>query len=330
MTPEQPDGDLLLKRFMALFPQRFGSTFRATGSTTWRAMSQFHYLEDDSILSSLGGSSKSIRACLLDKKTNFLALTCPTGNEGTDLETAGLIIKEVRGMGLKPNVYKESGSNAIQIFFAFSGLVETDYAAAVLASCLKNKTVVIHDTKTPFVLPLQQGFAWLSDSFSIKVQCDQIAIDAAMAMFLHDLNSNSVPSDVLENLVSTEKTLSSTEVPLSEIVEESEFEIGQPVIEGTLKELPKAIPDIDIAESATINNPPAEFPDAAILVPMPGGQQLLLFPVDTQVEQLELPKERPKRNKRARSDLPADTELEVFLPTLFTALPNDAQGVMQP
>ncbi len=325
---EQFDGDLLLKRFLALFPQRFGSTFRAIGATTWRAMSQFHYLEDHSILGSLGSSSKNVRACLLDEKTIYLALSCPTGDEGTDIEAAGLVVKQLRGVGLKPNLYREAASSAIQIFLAFSELVETDYAAAVIASYLENKTVVIHDTKTPFVLPLQQGFAWLNDNFSTKVECDQISIEAAMAMFLHDLNSNSVPSDVLESLANTEKTISSTEVPLLETVEEIEFEIGQPVVEEILEELPESYTDLDIHEPATILFPPAEFPGAAQAT-VPRGQQLLLFPNDPQVLQFELPKERPKRNKLARSDLPADIESAVFESTLFKALPTDAPSVMQ-
>lgn len=293
-------------------------------------MSQFHYLEDCSILASLSASSKVVRACLLDKRTRILALSCSTGDEGMDLETAKLVVKQLRVVGLKPNLYKGSGSNAIQIFLAFSGLVETDYAAAVLGSYLKNKTVIIHDTRTPVVLPLQRGFAWLNGNFSIKVECDQIGIEAAMAMFLHDVDSNSVSSDVLESLTDTEESLCSIEVPPLATVEDIESEIEQSVIEEIPKEPSQADPDIDIHESATIMSPPAEILSATTLATVPDGQQLLLFPVDPQVVQFELPKERPKRNKRARSDLPADFESQVFVPKLFTALPSDAQGVMQP
>lgn len=330
MAPEQLDSALLPKRFLALFPQRFGSTFRSTSGTVWRAMSQFHYLEDDSILASMGGSSKNIRACLLDKKTSYLTISCSTGDEGSDLEAAGLVVKQLCDIGLKPNLYKESGANAIQIFLTFSEPVETDYAARTIASVLKNKAAVIHDTETPFVLPLQQGFAWLNNDFSIKVECDQIAIEAAMAMFLHDLNSNSVPSDVLQTLTRTEEMLCSTEAPILETVEPIEFEVHQTVLEETLIELSETDLDIDIQESVIINLSPAELPGAATQVPVPCGQQLLLFPVEPRVVQLELPRESPKRKRRARSDLPADTQSEAFVPTLFTALPADAQRVLHP
>lgn len=293
-------------------------------------MSQFHYLEDCSILASLSSSSKTVRACLLDKKTRFLALSCPTGDEDIDLEPARLVVKHLRAGGLKPILYKESGSNAIQIFLAFSELIETDYTTSVIASYLNNEAVVIHDARTPFVLPLQKGFAWLNDNFSIKVECDQIGMEAAMAMFLHDLSSNSVSSDVLESLSNTEGALSSNEGPGLETLEDMELEVGQPDLEETLKERSQAAHDIDIHESATMKFPPAEFPVAATLPTAPGSQQLLLFPVDPRVVQFELPKERPKLNKRARSDLPVDTKPEVFVPKLFTVLHNDALGVMQP
>jgi|688.fasta_scaffold176696_2 hypothetical protein len=318
MPPEQLDSALLPERFLALFPQRFGSTFRATGGTAWRAMSQFHYLEDDSILASLGGSSKNLRACLLDKKTNFLTLSCPTSDE--ELELAKVAIEQLRSVGLKPNLYKESGSEAVQIFLAFSEPVDTDFAATAIGSFLKTKSLVVHNTKSPFVLPLQQGFAWLNNNFSVKVECDQIAIEAAIAMFLHDLNSNSVSPDVLATLAHTEETSCSTEP----------FDFDQSDLEETLIECVEADRAIDIQESPTKNLPPAEMPGAANQVPVPGGQQLLLFPVEPRVVQLELPKERPKRKKRARSDLPADTQSEALVPTLFTSLPTDAQGVLQP
>lgn len=330
MAPEQLDIALLPKRFLALFPQRFGSTFRALGGTAWRAMSQFHYLEDDSILGSLGGSSKNIRACLLDKKTSYLALSCETGDEGIDFEGARIVVKQLQDAGLKPNIYKESGSNAVQIFLAFSEPIETDYAAHAIASLLKNETVVIHDTETPFVLPLQQGFAWLNDDFSIKVECDQIAIEPAMAMFLHDLHSNSVPSDILERLGITEETLCTTATPVVETIELTEFKVPQPIADETLTAQQEAALDTHNQESAHINPPPAELPGVATQVQVPGGRQLLLFPVDSQVVQFEVPKERPKRKKRARSDLPADAQPEISFPSLFSVFPTDAQGVMQP
>jgi len=330
MAPEQLDSALLPNRFLALFPQRFGSTFRAIGGTAWRAMSQFHYLEDDSILGSLGGSSKNIRACLLNKKTSYLALSCTTGDEGIDFDVARAVVKQLRDAGLKPNLYKESGSNAIQIFLAFSEPVETNDAAQTISSFLKNKAVVIHDTERPFVLPLQQGFAWFNDNFSIKVECDQIAIDAAMAMFLHDLNSNSMPSDVLESLANTEETLCTTATPVVETIELTGFEVQQPIVEETLTESSEAALVNDIQESEGISLPPADLPGVATQVQVPGSQQLLLFPVDPQVVQFEFPKERPKRKKRARSDLPADGQSELSLPSLFSVFPTDAQRVMQP
>lgn len=330
MAPEQLDSALLPKRFLALFPQRFGSTFRATGGTAWRAMSQFHYLEDDSILASLGGSSKSLRACLLDKKTNFLTLSCPTGDEGLELDLAKIAIEQLRSVGLKPNLYKESGSNAVQIFLAFSEPVDTDFAATAIAALLKTQALVVHDVETPFVLPLQLGFAWLNNDFSVKVECDQIAIEAAMAMFLHDLDSNSVSPDVLATLAQTEEASCSTEPLFLKNIETVQFDFDQPDLEETQIESVEADLPIDISESPIINRPPAEMPGVSNQVPVPGGQQLLLFPVEPRIVQLEHPKERPKRQKRPRSDLPADTQSEVFIPTLFTSIPTDALGVLQP
>jgi hypothetical protein len=334
MAPEQLDSALLPKRFLALFPQRFGSTFRATTGTAWRAMSQYHYLEDDSILASLGGSSKNIRACLLDKKTSFLVLTCVTGDDGIDLEDAKLVVEQLRHVGFKPCIYKEAGSNSIQIFLAFSEPVETDYAAKAIASFLKNKATKLHDTETAFVMPLQQGFAWLNNDLSNKVECDCIAVEAAMAMFLHDLDSNSVSSELLEplaaNKLDAEESSCSISSLILDAVELEAVKVEELDVQVAVEQSVQADPDIEIQKPAETNIPPAEVPAVSAQVPVPGGQQLLLFPVTPQIVQLEHPKERPKRKKRARSDLPADTQSEVYIPTLFTALPIDALGVLQP
>lgn len=317
MEPEQPDCALLPNRFLALFPQRFGSTFRTIGSTTWREMSQFHYLEDDSIMASLGGSSKNIRAFLMDKTTKFLVLSCPTGDDGIEFDVVRLVVKQLRDIGLKPNLYRESGSNSIQIFLAFSELVETDRIAKIIASFLRNTTLIVHDTNTPFVLPLQKDFAWLNNDFSMKVECDHLAIEAAMAMFLHDLDSNSVFSEVLETLakaaMNNEETQCSTEFSDCDVIEPIEKKIQQPVAEETFKDLPEVAPDIDIQELAMTNFRPVELLDANTEVQVPGGQQLLLFPVELQNSQFELPKEITKHKKRARSDLPSDAQSKALL-----------------
>lgn len=332
VTPEQLDRSLLPKRFLALFPQRFGSVFRAVTSKTWRVMSQFHYLEDEAIMASLANSAKNIRACLSDKRARYIVLSIAERDDGTHIGIAKGTIERLHSAGLKPNIYRESGSSSIQIFLAFSGLVDVAQAAEAVARFMQLEHLTVL-TETPFVLPLQQGFAWLNQDLSVKVECDQIALEAAMAMFLHDIELNAMPADFLETLNQrhelTDETVeisSFDELEPQEILERDADESQLGAIE-TIEDVvpvqdsgaePEVLPPIEV--------PPAEPRDTITEVPVSGGQQLLLFPVQPQLVQLELPKERPKRGRRPRSNLPDAAQTEPSALTLFTISSRDAQG----
>lgn len=296
-------------------------------------MSQFHYLEDEAILGSLGLSSKSIRACLPDSKARFLVLTYPSIEDGSNTERASQVTSHLRNAGLKPCIYKESGSDSIQIFLTFSAPVDLDFATAVISNLVSDADVLIHRCDKPFVLPLQKGFAWLNSDFSTKVECDQIAIEAAMAMFLHDLDSNAVPPELLEvlnnELSSTPeivfKSKSSPEELISALTEQqaTPAEPSDNVLLCTFE------PEIEPAVSNCEDDPTIDLPEILTEVAVSVGQQLLLFPVELKIVQPELPKERPKRRRKARSNLSADVHFEPITSTLFILSPPDAQGVLQ-
>lgn len=297
-------------------------------------MSQFHYLEDASILASLGHSSQNIRACLLDSKTRFLVLSCPLTSDGSDTVRAIRAINQLCIAGFKPSIYRESGSDSIQIFLAFSALVDLDFATTVIYKLVSDATVIVHDSDRPYVLPLQQGFAWLNSDLSTKLECDQIAIEAAMAMFLHDLDSSAVPPELLQTLAdnpsciqeSAISTESSPQEPLPAIDEEDKWKLQA---ETSNESVQTSELFAKIAISTCEDIPPADLPDIVTEVAVTGGQQLLLFPIELQLVQPELPKERPKRGRRARSNLPDDGHIGTVAPKLFSVSQFDAQGVQQ-
>lgn len=334
VAPDQFDRSLLPKRFLALFPQRFGSVFRTVTSKTWRVMSQFHYLEDEAIVSSLGNSAKNIRACLSDKRARYIVLSIAERGDGAHIDIAKDAVERLHSAGMKPNIYRESGSSSIQIFLAFSGLVDIAHTAEAVARFMQLENMTAH-SETPFVLPLQQGFAWLNQDLSVKVECDQIALEAAMAMFLHDIELNAMPADFLETLNQQhELTKETGEISVSEELEPQEI-LEQDADKGQLNTTEMIEDIVPVQDSgaelevfAPIEVPPAEPSDTITELPVSGGQQLLLFPVEPQLVHLELPKERPKRGRRPRSNLPDAAQTEPSALNFFTIPPKDAQGAL--
>ncbi len=295
-------------------------------------MSQFHYLEDEAIMASLGSSAKNSRACLSDKRARYIVLSVAENDKGTHIDIAKDAFKRLHSAGLKPTIYRESGSSSIQIFLAFSELVDIAKTAESVARFMQLEHVTAH-SETPFVLPLQKGFAWLNPDLTVKVECDQIALEAAMAMFLHDIESNAMPADFLETLNQRhELSRAAVEISASE-----EFELQEILVPdadesqlGTIEMIEDVVPVHDTGTEPEVLPPievtPAEPSDTIIEMPVSGGQQLLLFPVQPQLLQLELPKERPKRGRRPRSNVPDAAHTEPSTLTLFTNSHRDAQS----
>lgn len=194
----------LLVQLLRLFPNRGDTQFRRLGSPTWRQMSRFHYLTDDEIAASIEKDSAYVRAVALDDMTRLLVMTIPTGSRYNDKDQFARLLACLRALQLNPKAYRAADSEDIQVFLPFSEASNTASASRVLSRELVKESfeiaahsLIVHSTSEPFALPLQARFAWLNDDLSVKVLRDDIALDAAIALFLADISRAAVSPAVL-------------------------------------------------------------------------------------------------------------------------------------
>ncbi|PZM78820.1 MAG: hypothetical protein DKT66_23255 [Candidatus Melainabacteria bacterium] len=309
-------------------------------------MSHYHYLTDEEINASIANDSKTLRACLLDTHSNHLVLTIPENSPFLETDTVALIVQLLSSAGMKPKLYGVSESQSVQIFLSFSEPVKTAEMTASISSYLRasgftpgENNLIVHSTELPWPLPLQPGFSWLNDRLETRLSRDSISIPAATAMFLHDLDSAAVsPNNVREKL---NESLSSA--PLSniepavieaicELAVDSDLNAFQEQLNETVVETEADAPVIETAESILedsfvesdeVTEPESNSPS----IESEEGTQLLLFPIIPNGISA-LPKGRPKREKRARSNLPDSSQAakseqeQVFSTPLLAELAN--------
>lgn len=175
---------------------------------------------------------------------------------------------------------------------------------------ITDNNLVVHSPEQPFALPLQTKFAWLNDDLSVKVLRDDIALDAAIALFLADMSRAAVSPAVL-----LDRPLSPATAP------------SVPP-ENTLRDRDE---DIALVESlpATeyLNTADQQAPADALLEAEPPnihGTQLQLFsiPPIQQTKEDQVPLRRGRR-QRPRSD-PRSPRAEPPMNKLFSVITTDS------
>jgi hypothetical protein len=292
-------------------------------------MSQYHYLADEEINASVSDKSLTLRACLLDTHSKYLVLAIPENSSLFDSSSTAVLVNTLCEIGTMPKLYKASDSQGVQIFLSFSEPAKTAEMVESISDYLTARgfaptadQLIIHSTEIPFSIPLQPGFSWLNDSLESKLSRDDISTAAAKAMFLHDLETTAVcPTQIMEAIKNSasllpEKTISPETVKafcetaicdLSDVQDvsdqptDSEVEISTPM-ESTIA------PELEGREDTLSADSTEHLNGAHVKVPsLSEGTQLLLFPIIPNGVSA-LPKGRPKREKRARSNLPDSSE----------------------
>lgn len=244
-----------------------------------------------------------------------------------------------------PRLYQASDSEDIQIYIAFSAPVKTEEMSKKISAFLDSggietgsDALVVHSCEKPFALPLQPGFAWLNESLAPKLQREEISLPAAIAMFLRDLDSSAVCPQQIELALETE----SQQCIQTEILSCSDdIAIADPISAFTCDAQVKIETDTaieDVAESKKSEDLAVDFsvPVAPQMVEVPAyedavtdnspGMQLLLFPTAKPPDVSALPKGRPKRGKRPRSNLPDSSDAVAPAQTKVFSIPSVADS----
>jgi len=185
---------------------RSGTKFRRPESTAWRLMSQFHSLSDDEIFDSLQAEANFIRTCPIDSSTKFAVIGIPADSLYSNPRRITVITDLLRNVGLQPVLFGSPTCDEIQIYLFFKEVQKTNLITQalinLLVSCglqVSSENLIVYGEEHDLVLPLQQGFSWLTDSLQAKVCRNEISFESALAMFMNDVVKSSTPVDQLLN-----------------------------------------------------------------------------------------------------------------------------------
>jgi hypothetical protein len=293
-APNEINDDQLLKQFLALFSQRFGSSLRKLDSPQWRSMSQYHFLSDEELTASFSSESQILRACEPDAKARFLVITCP--EEPAVVSACLSSLKKIMPVGQSLKAYRQAGASSVQIYLSFVGQVSVDAFRTKLVSLFGDSECTVHGINEPYVLPLQTGFAWLNDDLTVAVEREQLSLVQAIRKFTADLEATAIEPDALDKLTSpvVAESIASPEVEKSVL---SVVDIEHAEVTSSVEE-----PEITLDDSEVVEQVLPTEAEALPSFPVDGGHQLLLFGISQEVARSELPKVIPRRGKRGGQD----------------------------
>ncbi len=187
-----------LKQFLSLFSNRHGSMVRQGTTGNWRTTSQYHALTDAEIEQSLRCDSKLRRAYSFDTTTNFAVIHIPPGSCYFEINELDNIRRALGPIAPHIKLYQCDDQRYLYIFFSTSQ--SSDAVSEAIYKALSIAGINVSDTTAsvypklagcvPF--PIQPGFAWLSPIGRIVMHREEVSLEAALAMFLFDVQRNAI------------------------------------------------------------------------------------------------------------------------------------------
>jgi hypothetical protein len=186
-----------LASFFALFPHRNESGVRYSDFTEWRAVSRFHYLTDEEILTTLKIDSNLRRAVRFDTSTQMQVLRIPRESKYFNRFAADLLKKQFKVRGIPIKHYEYNNEWFFYIFF--SECVEPAIVSSQLTHMLADAGFTLSTDHLAVVLasdllplPVQPGFSWVNERGAVSVRREEISLQGALALFLADVTRNSI------------------------------------------------------------------------------------------------------------------------------------------
>ncbi len=193
--------------FLHLFTNRFASLVKRGRKADWKKTSQFHFLTDEEILTSIKGSTEFTRAIQADVKTQIAAITLDADSYYKTKEGLTKLRECLRSIELgelKLYMMADSGERQLMIFFRKP--VSSSRLSRLLSSWLRRNGIVpgtagvdIFPGSKALRIPLQPGFSWINDDGQIIASRDEISLEAALALFFADFERTAADGEELIN-----------------------------------------------------------------------------------------------------------------------------------
>ena len=189
------------KTFLSLFPNRSRSILRPAGCQEWTTLSRHHQLSDDEILAAVAATTDTIWGCRSRALTRFAVLDIDVGSVYHN-ELSLLRLRQVlASVGLKKTkLYRSSDSGGWHLYCFFDSWVDSAQVQQSLSAWLVNQSFllalgqleVFPQPVTPkslghgLRLPLQRGFAWLTDTADLEARREDMTAENAVSRFVQD------------------------------------------------------------------------------------------------------------------------------------------------
>lgn len=260
------------------------------GNGNWRQTSKFHYLSDEEITQAIEIGSELQRACQLGSDNRLAVLRI---DSGSPLHTEEGISKLLAAFGdIAGSAYPVQFADDWYFYFYFEETIQLEAANSWILNCLEaggiGDGVHMYRPGDCVPLPLQPGFAWLNHQGQIIVRREEISIESALSLLLHDLNKRALSCDTLLVICQTLPEVQSEDLELQLCCEAPE------VIDSELpEENYPTLPDKQGLSVLAVETPQPDTKD------IPGGFLQLAIPMDIKPTVSEEKSSRaPPRNIR--------------------------------
>jgi hypothetical protein len=178
-----------------LYPERQPSIWKRPGQKRWMQWSQA--LTDSQILGVMSDEGRGLfRGCYWGSETRHAVLDIDKGSEYHNPKCLAELVAEFSQVGLTLVPYQSSESGGWHLYLFFDSYVLSKEVETTIRNYLQLRkyeirggTLELFPSGNALRLPLQRGFAWLSDNGIIEVTREELTQGQALALFFNDLET---------------------------------------------------------------------------------------------------------------------------------------------
>jgi hypothetical protein len=169
----------LCQKFLALYPNRHRSILKdASQSSDWMTVSRHAPLTNDQFLSAISLAENFYRGCRWGDKTRFAVLDIDNGSQLHNELGLARLKHTLAAIGFnKPLLFQSSTSGGWHLYLSLSSWADCAELQKLLQAWFRAEGYLIRQGQLEIFpsnnglrLPLQKGFAWLSQTGEVELK----------------------------------------------------------------------------------------------------------------------------------------------------------------
>lgn len=214
--------DAVAVEICALYPRRHNSIWKQIGQKRWAQWT--NPLSDFQLLGVMSDEGRGLyRGCYWGEHTKFGVLDIDQGSRYHTSESLQALNRKFRSVGLELVPYQSSDSGGWHLYFFFDEWALSDEVCSLIKRWLKaggyeikSGTLEVFPSGNALRLPLQQGFAWLSENGKLRRRREELTGQEALVLFHRDMvnhcgNWSFAKSRIEDDLTAFEEEIQSKE-----------------------------------------------------------------------------------------------------------------------